>query len=246
MIKVPSSAPPLQSASTHRRRRRRSSAPTSGGGAPTSAASRWTEGGVPGWRSGIARRSPNSACRPRTRSRRLPVEAERAAGGCLRSENAAVGEHRYVLQRRSQHAEQRQLLYFGMNGAVGWVDLAAWDKTHDSEASQGWSGGARHNGDGRIAPGWTEPTSRSIRPAIIASTSVLDRGRSEGRQPLVLGDRPRRQAAHAPRERIEPAANLPGRFYEPPLDQKPEVFGLAASKSITTAWRGRTGGPAVT
>jgi hypothetical protein len=50
------------------------------------------------------------------------------------------------------------LVYFGQNGAVGWIDLTAWEKTHDAEASQGWCPAVLDtNGDGKITPGWTEP-----------------------------------------------------------------------------------------
>ena len=49
-------------------------------------------------------------------------------------------------------------IYFGMNGAVGWIDVNAWDKTHDAEASQGWCPAVLDtNGDGKITQGWTEP-----------------------------------------------------------------------------------------
>src|SRR5262245_6248165 len=48
-------------------------------------------------------------------------------------------------------------IYFGQTGAIGWVDITAWDKTHDAEASQGWCPAVLDtNGDGRIAE-WTEP-----------------------------------------------------------------------------------------
>lgn len=49
-------------------------------------------------------------------------------------------------------------VYFGQNGAIGWIDLTAWEKTHDAESSQGWCPAVLDtNGDGRITPGWTEP-----------------------------------------------------------------------------------------
>ena len=48
-------------------------------------------------------------------------------------------------------------LYFGQNGAVGWIDMDMWDETHDAEASQGWCPAVIDtNGDGRITE-WTEP-----------------------------------------------------------------------------------------
>ncbi len=49
-------------------------------------------------------------------------------------------------------------LFFGQNGSVGWVNTAAWDKTHNEEASQGWIPGVLDtNGDGKITKPWTEP-----------------------------------------------------------------------------------------
>jgi len=50
------------------------------------------------------------------------------------------------------------VIYFGFGGAIGWVDINTWDKTHDAEASQGWCPGVLDtNGDGKITTGWTEP-----------------------------------------------------------------------------------------
>jgi len=49
-------------------------------------------------------------------------------------------------------------LYFGQGGAVGWIDVNTWDKTHDAEASQGWCPAVLDtNNDGKITQGWTEP-----------------------------------------------------------------------------------------
>jgi hypothetical protein len=50
------------------------------------------------------------------------------------------------------------LIYYGTTGSVGWVDMNAWDKTHDAEESQGWCPAVVDtNGDGKITAGWTEP-----------------------------------------------------------------------------------------
>ena len=49
-------------------------------------------------------------------------------------------------------------IYYGTTGSVGWIDMNTWDKTHDSEKSQGWCPAVVDtNGDGKITPGWTEP-----------------------------------------------------------------------------------------
>lgn len=48
-------------------------------------------------------------------------------------------------------------MYFGMNGALGWIDINTYDKTKNMEASQGWCPAVLDtNGDGRITT-WTEP-----------------------------------------------------------------------------------------
>jgi len=50
------------------------------------------------------------------------------------------------------------VFYYGMNNAIGWLDVDLWDETHDAEASQGWCPAVLDtNGDGAITPGWTEP-----------------------------------------------------------------------------------------
>lgn len=48
-------------------------------------------------------------------------------------------------------------IYFGMNSAIGWIDINAYDKTKNVETSQGWCPAVLDtNGDGRITE-WTEP-----------------------------------------------------------------------------------------
>ena len=54
--------------------------------------------------------------------------------------------------------DDRDQLVLGQDDAVGWIDTAAFDKTHDAGASQGWCPGVVDtNGDGKISTGWTEP-----------------------------------------------------------------------------------------
>ena len=51
------------------------------------------------------------------------------------------------------------VIYYGFNGGLGWIDIDIWDETQDAEAAQGWCPGVVDtNGDGVITPGWTEPT----------------------------------------------------------------------------------------
>lgn len=120
------------------------------------------------------------------------------------------------------------LLYFGMNGAVGWVDLATWDKTHDSEASQGWCPAVIDTtGDGRISEGWTQPN-EPVDPARdhrinFGCYSLAVNPKDGSLWCSGIGREDKRLT------RVEKGANPPltcrAEFYEPPLDQKPEVFG---------------------
>ena len=50
------------------------------------------------------------------------------------------------------------VIYYGLNNAIGWVDIEIWDETQDAEAAQGWCPAVLDtNGDGEITRGWTEP-----------------------------------------------------------------------------------------
>jgi hypothetical protein len=54
--------------------------------------------------------------------------------------------------------DDKDSLVFGQNSAIGWLDTATFDKTHDAAASQGWCPAVLDtNGDGKITEGWTEP-----------------------------------------------------------------------------------------
>src|SRR3989441_7266565 len=47
--------------------------------------------------------------------------------------------------------DEKDSLVFGQNSAIGWVDTATFDKTHDAAASQGWCPAVLDtNGDGKI------------------------------------------------------------------------------------------------
>jgi hypothetical protein len=120
------------------------------------------------------------------------------------------------------------VLYFGMNGAVGWVDLNAWDKTRDSQASQGWCPAVMDtNGDGTITPGWTEPNepvdpARDHRIAFgCYSIAVNPKDGSLWCSGIGRGDKRLM--------RLEKGSNPPqtckAEFYEPPVNHTPEVFG---------------------
>jgi hypothetical protein len=55
------------------------------------------------------------------------------------------------------HFADDESLMFGQNNAIGWVNVATFDKTHDAAASQGWCPAVLDtNGDGKITE-WTEP-----------------------------------------------------------------------------------------
>jgi hypothetical protein len=54
--------------------------------------------------------------------------------------------------------DDHDALVLGQDDAVGWIDTATFDKTHDAGASQAWCPGVIDtNGDGKISTGWTEP-----------------------------------------------------------------------------------------
>jgi hypothetical protein len=119
-------------------------------------------------------------------------------------------------------------LYFGQSGVIGWVDLKAWDRTHDAEASQGWCPAVIDTTqDGRITPGWTEPTE-----AVVAgrdhrinfgcySIALNPKDGSLWCSGIGRGDKRLL--------RLETGSNPPlsckAEFYEPPLGHTPEVFG---------------------
>ena len=119
------------------------------------------------------------------------------------------------------------VLYFGQDGAVGWIDMDVWDKTHDAEASQGWCPAVIDtNGDGRITE-WTEPD-EAVAPTMDhrinfgcyslavshADGSIWCSGIERGDKRLV---------------RIEKGSNPPetckAEYYEPPPDRMPDVVG---------------------
>ena len=55
------------------------------------------------------------------------------------------------------HFDDKGAIVFGQNNAIGWLDTAAFDKTHDAAASQGWCPAVLDtNGDGKVTE-WTEP-----------------------------------------------------------------------------------------
>ena len=62
------------------------------------------------------------------------------------------------------HFDDKDALIFGQTNAIGWLDTATFDKTHDAAASQGWCPAVLDtNGDGKITE-WTEPN-QAVDPA---------------------------------------------------------------------------------
>ena len=119
-------------------------------------------------------------------------------------------------------------LYFGMNGAVGWVDLRTWDKTHDAEASQGWCPAVLDtSGDGRISQGWTEPGEQVVagrdHRINFGCYSLAVNPKDGSLWCSGIGRNDKRLM------RLEAGSNPPlscrAEFYEPPLGHQPEVFG---------------------
>jgi hypothetical protein len=119
-------------------------------------------------------------------------------------------------------------IYFGMQGAIGWIDVNTWDKTHDAEASQGWCPAVLDtNNDGKITAGWTEPD-QPIDPAKdhridFGCYSVAVNPKDGSLWCSGIGRGAKRLM------RLERGSNPPmtckAEFFEPPANQPIEVFG---------------------
>lgn len=119
-------------------------------------------------------------------------------------------------------------IYFGMNGAVGWIDVNSWEKTHNSEPSQGWCPAVLDtNGDGKITQGWTEPD-QPIDPTKdhridFGCYSVAVNPKDNSLWCSGIGRGAKRLM------RLERGSNPPltckAEFYEPPTSTPLEVFG---------------------
>jgi hypothetical protein len=124
--------------------------------------------------------------------------------------------------------DENNNLYFGQQGAVGWIDVNMWDKTHDAEQSQGWCPAVLDTtGDGKITQGWTEPD-QPIDPAKdhridFGCYSVAVNPRDGSLWCSGIGRGAKRLM------RLERGANPPmtckAEFYEPPTDVPLGVFG---------------------
>src|SRR5215472_8289435 len=127
-------------------------------------------------------------------------------------------------------------IYFGVGSAIAWVDINTWDKTHDSEASQGWCPGIIDtNGNGKITPGWTEPN-EAIDPArdhritfgaysitinqMDGSLWVSGIGRGDKRLVRIM-------------KGSNPPETCRTEFFEPPANQTIEVIGSGGLDSDT-------------
>ena len=118
-------------------------------------------------------------------------------------------------------------LYFGQNGAIGWIDMDTWDETHDAEASQGWCPAVIDTtGDGRITE-WSEPAA-PITPALdhrinFGCYSVAVSAADGSLWCSGIGRNDRRLV------RLEKGSNPPetcvAEYYEPPPGMDPDVVG---------------------
>lgn len=142
-------------------------------------------------------------------------------------------------------------LFFGQNGSVGWVDTAAWDRTHNSEQSQGWIPAVLDtNGDGKITKPWTEPNqpidpskdhritfgcySISVSPA---DGSVWCSGIGLEQNTLVRVERG-----------SDPPATSKAEVYIPPQNTNPPLFsaGGVSVDSTGVVWQNWRGGDQIT
>ncbi len=119
-------------------------------------------------------------------------------------------------------------IYFGMTGAVGWIDVNTWEKTHDAEASQGWCPAVLDtNSDGRITPGWSEPD-QPIDPARdhridfgCYSVAVNPKDNSLWCSGIGRGQKRLMRLERGP----NPPLTCKAEFFEPPANQPIDVFG---------------------
>jgi hypothetical protein len=142
-------------------------------------------------------------------------------------------------------------LFFGQTGSVGWVDTATWDKTHNSEQSQGWIPAVLDtNGDGKITKPWTEPNepvdptkdhritfgcySISVSPA---DGSVWCSGIGLEQNTLVRVERG-----------SDPPATSKAEVYTPPKGTDPPLFsaGGVSVDSTGVVWQNWRGGDQIT
>ncbi len=208
-----------------------SGARTCGSARPTSAARQSTPTASCGWpcRMRDARSSRRSARRARTCS--PPTTRCAPAAGKSRSTTRRPTSYEHVdtcFNADHNMFDANNNIYFGMNGAVGWIDVNAWEKTHDAEQSQGWCPAVLDtNGDGRSRRAGPSRISRSTRPRITGSTSAATRWRSIRRTaacgaPASAG----RQALMRLERGIQPADDVQGRVLRAAADEPaPPAFG---------------------
>ena len=137
-------------------------------------------------------------------------------------------------------------VYYGMTGAVGWVDMDTWDKTHDSEKSAGWCPAVIDtNGDGKISTGWTEPN-EPVDPARdhritfgCYSVTVNPKDGTLWCSGIGSGDKRLVRLDKGP----NPPETCKAEFFEPPTGQQPvELIGTggieaAADGVVYQGWR---------
>lgn len=119
------------------------------------------------------------------------------------------------------------VIYFGQSNAIGWIDMNAWDKTKDSEASQGWCPAVLDtNGDGKITE-WTEPDQpvdprKDHRIAFgCYSATVNPKDGSVWCSGIGRGDKTLVRLEKGP----NPPMTCKAEVYEPPPSPTHEVFG---------------------
>jgi hypothetical protein len=134
-------------------------------------------------------------------------------------------------------------IYYGTTGAIGWVDIDAWDKSHDAQKSTGWCPAVIDtNGDGKITPGWTEPDqpvdpskdhritfgcySLTVSPK---DGSLWCSGIGSEQKTLVRLDK-------GP----NPPETCRAEVYTPPLNQTPEIIGSGGIEATSEGvlWQG--------
>ena len=120
------------------------------------------------------------------------------------------------------------VIYYGHGSGIAWVDINMWDKTHDSEKSQGWCQGVLDtNGSGKIEKGWTE-ADQPVDPtkdhrARFGSYGVAINLKDGAVWMAGIGRGDKRLARVV--KGNNPPESCVAEFYEPPSDTPLEVFG---------------------
>ena len=85
----------------------------------------------------------------------------KAAGKQVANYDPKTGQFEVVdtcFQVDHNESSHENVIHYGSNNMIGWIDMDIWDETHDAQKAQGWCPAVIDtNGDGKITRPWTEP-----------------------------------------------------------------------------------------